>query len=93
MLTWNTSRSVMNPSQPDVCIDLGIGTCCTCLAFHPSQPSLLAGGTSTGAVIMYAKAARVSGFNLQIVTLGADGTHRDLLANCSCTPTSQLTGA
>ncbi len=53
VLTWNTSRSVMNPNSPDVSIDLGVGSCCTSLAFHPQQPSLLAGGTSTGAIYMY----------------------------------------
>jgi hypothetical protein len=52
VLTWNTSRSVMKPNSPDVSIDLGLGTCCTSLAFHPQQPSLLAGGTSTGAIFM-----------------------------------------
>jgi WD40 repeat protein len=58
VLTWNTARSVMNSSQPDVCIDLGTGTCCTSLAFHPHQPSLLAGGSATGAVYMYVTNAR-----------------------------------
>ncbi len=53
ILTWNTSRSVMNPLQPDLCIDIGVGACCCSLAFHPQQPSLLAGGTSTGAIFMY----------------------------------------
>jgi hypothetical protein len=53
VLTWNTSRSVMNPNSADVCIDLGVGTCCTAIAFHPQQPSLLAGATSTGAIYMY----------------------------------------
>jgi hypothetical protein len=53
VMTWNTSRSVMNALSPDISIDLGLGSCCTSLAFHPQQPSLLAGGTSTGSIYMY----------------------------------------
>lgn len=40
--TWNLDRRGLNPQHPDLVVD--VPSSVMCLAFHPSQPSLIAGG-------------------------------------------------
>ncbi|XP_029469028.1 WD repeat-containing protein 34 isoform X2 [Rhinatrema bivittatum] len=49
--TWNLDRRGLNPQCPDVVLD--VPSSVMCLAFHPSQPSLLAGGLYSGEVLMW----------------------------------------
>ncbi|KAM4634501.1 cytoplasmic dynein 2 intermediate chain 2 isoform 2-T2 [Polymixia lowei] len=49
--TWNLDRRGMNPKQPDLIID--VTTTVTALSFHPTQPSLIAGGLYSGEVVVW----------------------------------------
>ncbi|KAM4695821.1 cytoplasmic dynein 2 intermediate chain 2 [Rhinophrynus dorsalis] len=49
--TWNLDRRGLNPSHPDVILD--VPSSVMCLAFHPSQPSLIAGGLFSGEVLVW----------------------------------------
>ncbi|XP_053330248.1 cytoplasmic dynein 2 intermediate chain 2 isoform X2 [Spea bombifrons] len=49
--TWNLDRRGLNPNQPDVTIEATSSV--MCLAFHPSKPSLIAGGLFTGEVLVW----------------------------------------
>nr|XP_033816094.1 WD repeat-containing protein 34 isoform X2 [Geotrypetes seraphini] len=49
--TWNLNRRGLNPQYPDVVLD--VPSSVMCLAFHPSQPSLLAGGLYSGEVLVW----------------------------------------
>ncbi|NWH82878.1 WDR34 protein, partial [Piaya cayana] len=49
--TWNLDRRGLNPQRPDLVVD--VPSSVMCLAFHPSQPSLIAGGLFTGEVVVW----------------------------------------
>ncbi|NXX51489.1 WDR34 protein, partial [Tricholaema leucomelas] len=49
--TWNLDRRGLNPQQPDLVVD--VPSSVMCLAFHPSQPSLLAGGLFSGELVVW----------------------------------------
>ncbi|XP_077140493.1 cytoplasmic dynein 2 intermediate chain 2 isoform X2 [Ranitomeya variabilis] len=49
--TWNLDRQGFNPSHPDVVLD--VPSSVMCLAFHPSRPSLIAGGLFNGEVLVW----------------------------------------
>nr|XP_006640840.1 PREDICTED: WD repeat-containing protein 34 [Lepisosteus oculatus] len=49
--TWNLDRRGLNPKRPDLVIDVPAPV--MCLAFHPSQPSLIAGGLYSGQVVVW----------------------------------------
>ncbi|NXP81825.1 WDR34 protein, partial [Ramphastos sulfuratus] len=49
--TWNLDRRGLNPQRPDLVMD--IPSSVMCLAFHPSQPSLLAGGLFSGELVVW----------------------------------------
>ncbi|NXS61591.1 WDR34 protein, partial [Brachypteracias leptosomus] len=49
--TWNLDRRGLNPQRPDVVVD--VPSSVMCLAFHPSQPSLVAGGLFSGELVVW----------------------------------------
>ncbi|NWW93656.1 WDR34 protein, partial [Rhynochetos jubatus] len=49
--TWNLDRRGLNPQRPDLVVD--VPSSVMCLAFHPSQPSLMAGGLFSGEVMVW----------------------------------------
>uniref|UniRef100_A0A8C5D1G7 Dynein 2 intermediate chain 2 n=1 Tax=Gadus morhua TaxID=8049 RepID=A0A8C5D1G7_GADMO len=49
--TWNVDRRGLNPKQPDLVID--VGTAVMAISFHPSRPSLIAGGLYSGDVVVW----------------------------------------
>ncbi|XP_041098659.1 WD repeat-containing protein 34 [Polyodon spathula] len=49
--TWNLDRRGLNPKRPDLVID--VPTSVMCLSFHPSKPSLIAGGLYSGEVLVW----------------------------------------
>ncbi|NWH65756.1 WDR34 protein, partial [Geococcyx californianus] len=49
--TWNLDRRGLNPQCPDLVVD--VPSSVMCLAFHPSQPSLIAGGLFSGEVVVW----------------------------------------
>ncbi|NXM08992.1 WDR34 protein, partial [Tyrannus savana] len=49
--TWNLDRRGLNPQDPDVV--LVTPSSVMCLAFHPSQPSLIAGGLFNGELVVW----------------------------------------
>ncbi|XP_063265829.1 cytoplasmic dynein 2 intermediate chain 2 isoform X2 [Prinia subflava] len=49
--TWNLDRRALNPQHPDVVVD--VPSSVMCLAFHPSQPSLIAGGLFSGELVVW----------------------------------------
>ncbi|XP_010226391.1 PREDICTED: WD repeat-containing protein 34 [Tinamus guttatus] len=49
--TWNLDRRGLNPQRPDLVVD--VPSSVMCLAFHPSQPSLVAGGLFSGEVVVW----------------------------------------
>lgn len=48
---WNVFRPQLNPGEPDLTIE--IQGFVMCLAFHPTQPALLAGGTYNGELVLW----------------------------------------
>jgi len=48
---WNVFRPQLNPGEPDLVIE--INGFVMCLAFHPTQPGLLAGGTYNGELMIW----------------------------------------
>ena len=48
---WSVFRRSLDPAKADVAIELP--GCLTCLAFHPEDPSLLAGGAYNGDVFLW----------------------------------------
>ena len=51
LCTWSLFRRNLDPKKADVAIELP--DCLTCLAFHPEDPSLLAGGSFNGDVLLW----------------------------------------
>jgi len=51
LCTWSIFRRTLDPSKADHCIELP--ECLTCLAFHPEDPALLAGGSYNGDVMLW----------------------------------------
>ncbi|NXG92861.1 WDR34 protein, partial [Stercorarius parasiticus] len=49
--TWNLDRRGLNPRHPDLVVD--VPSSVMCLAFHPSQPSLIAGGLFSGELVVW----------------------------------------
>ncbi|KAM6243786.1 cytoplasmic dynein 2 intermediate chain 2 [Porphyrio hochstetteri] len=49
--TWNLHRRGLNPEHPDLVVD--VPSSVMCLAFHPSQPSLIAGGLFSGELVVW----------------------------------------
>ncbi|NXK12280.1 WDR34 protein, partial [Herpetotheres cachinnans] len=49
--TWNLDRKSLNPQRPDLVLD--VPSSVMCLAFHPSQPSLIAGGLFSGELVVW----------------------------------------
>ncbi|XP_068012177.1 cytoplasmic dynein 2 intermediate chain 2 isoform X1 [Melanerpes formicivorus] len=49
--TWNLERRGLNPQRPDLVVD--VPSSVMSLAFHPSQPSLLAGGLFSGELVVW----------------------------------------
>ncbi|KAG8447982.1 hypothetical protein GDO86_015184 [Hymenochirus boettgeri] len=49
--TWNLDRRGFLPNHPDTVID--VQSSVMCLAFHPLQPSLIAGGLYNGEVLLW----------------------------------------
>ena len=48
---WSLFRRQLDPQKADTAIELQ--NCLTCLAFHPTEPSLLAGGAYNGDVLLW----------------------------------------
>ncbi|XP_013407902.1 WD repeat-containing protein 34 [Lingula anatina] len=51
LCSWNLDRRNINSTKPDISVDLP--SCLMCIAFHPKQPSWIAGGTFTGEVMLW----------------------------------------
>ncbi|OPJ67820.1 WD repeat-containing protein 34 [Patagioenas fasciata monilis] len=49
--TWNLDRRGLNPQHPDLVVD--VPSSVMCVAFHPSQPSLIAGGLFSGELVVW----------------------------------------
>ncbi|KAJ6654635.1 hypothetical protein lerEdw1_006788 [Lerista edwardsae] len=49
--TWNLDRRALNPKHPDLVVD--VPSSVMCLAFHPVQPSIIAGGLFSGEVLIW----------------------------------------
>ncbi|XP_010164767.1 WD repeat-containing protein 34, partial [Antrostomus carolinensis] len=49
--TWNLDRRGLNPQRPDLVVD--VPSSVMCLAFHPSQPALIAGGLFSGELVVW----------------------------------------
>ncbi|XP_010143656.1 PREDICTED: WD repeat-containing protein 34, partial [Buceros rhinoceros silvestris] len=49
--TWNLDRRGLNPQCPDLVVD--VPSSVMCLAFHPAQPSLIAGGLFSGELVVW----------------------------------------
>ena len=51
LCTWSVFRRALDPERADAAIELP--DCLTCLAFHPADPALLAGGAFNGDVMVW----------------------------------------
>ncbi|XP_074149906.1 cytoplasmic dynein 2 intermediate chain 2 isoform X2 [Sminthopsis crassicaudata] len=49
--TWNLDRRGLNPKQPSAVVE--VPSSVMCLAFHPTQPSHIAGGLYSGEVLVW----------------------------------------
>uniref|UniRef100_A0A8C9SPE8 Dynein 2 intermediate chain 2 n=1 Tax=Scleropages formosus TaxID=113540 RepID=A0A8C9SPE8_SCLFO len=71
--TWNLHRQGLNPKRPDAVID--VATAVMSVSFHPSRPSLIAGGLYSGEVVVW-DTGRVQDPVLAKTGMSPD-THRD----------------
>ena len=55
LCTWSVWRRQLDPKRADVALPLA--DCLTCLAYHPEDPSVLAGGAYNGEVLLWNFAA------------------------------------
>lgn len=51
LCTWNLDRSGIKEDKPDTTIELD--SCLMCLAFHPKNPAIIAGGNFSGEVLLW----------------------------------------
>ncbi|XP_070614987.1 cytoplasmic dynein 2 intermediate chain 2 isoform X4 [Erythrolamprus reginae] len=51
LCTWNLDRRALNPHRPDLVVE--VPSAVLCVAFHPQQPSLIAGGLFSGEVLIW----------------------------------------
>ncbi|KAM5145939.1 cytoplasmic dynein 2 intermediate chain 2 isoform 3-T3 [Mantella aurantiaca] len=51
LCTWNLDRRGFNPNHPDMVLE--VSSSLMCLAFHPSRPSIIAGGLYNGEVLVW----------------------------------------
>lgn len=51
LCTWNLDRRNVKEEKPDTTIELP--SCLMCLAFHPKNPAIIAGGTFNGEVMLW----------------------------------------
>ena len=49
LCTWNLDRRNIKEEKPDTTIE--IPSCLMCIAFHPKNPAIVAGGTFNGTVV------------------------------------------
>nr|XP_021137064.1 WD repeat-containing protein 34 isoform X1 [Columba livia] len=49
--TWNLDRRGLNAQRPDLVVD--VPSSVMCVAFHPSRPSLIAGGLFSGELVVW----------------------------------------
>ncbi|XP_006835047.1 PREDICTED: WD repeat-containing protein 34 [Chrysochloris asiatica] len=49
--TWNLDRRSLSPQQPAAVVE--VPSAVMCLAFHPSQPAIIAGGLYSGEVLVW----------------------------------------
>ncbi|XP_062504562.1 cytoplasmic dynein 2 intermediate chain 2-like [Corticium candelabrum] len=76
LCTWNIDRRVVNPNKADVTIELS--TSLMCVAFHPSLPSVIAGGTFSGEVMVW---NTMQEDEAAVATSGiGDNSHKDAVA-------------
>ncbi|NXD75065.1 WDR34 protein, partial [Halcyon senegalensis] len=71
--TWNLDRRGLNPQRPDLVVD--VPSSVMCLAFHPSQPSLIAGGLFSGELVVWDTSRREDPVTWR--TGMTDDTHTD----------------
>ncbi|NXG48411.1 WDR34 protein, partial [Psilopogon haemacephalus] len=80
--TWNLDRRGLNPQHPDLIVD--VPSSVVCLAFHPSQPSLLAGGLFSGELVVWDTSRREDPVVWR--TGMTDDTHTDPVYQVSWVP-------
>lgn len=51
LCTWNLERRNIDESKPDTILELSC--CLMCVAFHPTNPAVIAGGNFDGAVLLW----------------------------------------
>lgn len=51
MCTWNLDRTGIKEDKPDTTIE--IDSCLMCVAFHPKNPAIIAGGNFNGEVLLW----------------------------------------
>ncbi|KAI1882450.1 hypothetical protein AGOR_G00250880 [Albula goreensis] len=71
--TWNLQRRGLDPGRPDVVIDASAAV--MSLAFHPTRPSLIAGGLYSGEVVVWDSSRSQDPLLAQ--TGMSEDTHRD----------------
>lgn len=51
LCTWNLERRKVDENKPDTVLELPC--CLMCVAFHPTNPAVIAGGTFNGSVLLW----------------------------------------
>ncbi|XP_023664248.1 cytoplasmic dynein 2 intermediate chain 2 [Paramormyrops kingsleyae] len=83
--TWNLNRRGLDPKRPDVVIDAA--TSVMCVSFHPSRPSLIAGGLYNGEVVVWDTSQTQDPVLAQ--TGMSPDTHRDPVCQVYWVPTGR----